>query len=182
MSALNDLELSELMSRAQSGDAVAYQDLLSRLDLFLDSFLAKTVRNAENRKDITQEILLAVHKSRHTYAADRRFTSWFLAIAHYKLSDHLRHAYRDRKFEELSESLESAAASSLDSLIASDQHANLQKSIDSLDARSQAVVKGLKLEDKSVHDLATELRISPSNVKVIAHRAYETLRKKLESL
>lgn len=182
MSVLNEPQLSELMSRAQNGDALAYQDLLSQLEKFLMSFLAKTVRQDEHRLDITQEVLMAVHKSRHTYVPDRPFTSWFFAIVHYKLSDHLRETYRDRKFEDLSETLESETANALDSMIAHARQQKLLSSIDSLDARSQAVVKGLKLDEKSVADLSAELHISPSNIKVIAHRAYETLRKKLENL
>lgn len=182
MSSLNESNLAELMGRAQNGDALAYQDLLSQLDQFLMSFLAKAVLQSELRQDVAQEILMAVHKSRHTYASDRPFTSWFLAIAHYKLSDHLRYSYRGRKFEDLSEDIAASSVSTLEQLISIDNQLAVRRSIESLDDRSKTVVKGLKLEDKSISDLALELNTSQSNIKVIAHRAYETLRKKLENL
>jgi RNA polymerase sigma-70 factor, ECF subfamily len=45
--------------------------------------------------DLLQEILLSIHKSRHTYNNDRPFRPWVFTIAKFRLLDHLRKHYAD---------------------------------------------------------------------------------------
>ena len=180
MALLNDSELSYLMSQAQDGDRVAYEKLLTQLEHFLSQYLSRSIRQSEVRADVIQEVLIGVHKSRHTFSQDKSFSRWFLAITQYKLHDHLRQTYRNNKFEELNESFPSDEVDSLSALITAQKNQYLHEAIEGLDDRAKAIITGLKIDDKSIADLSKELELSESNIKIIAHRAYEKLRNKFK--
>src|SRR5262249_2477759 len=55
----------------------------------------------------------------------------------------------------------------------------LSAALEALPERQRDIVRALKLEDKSVKDVSAELGMSPSAVKVAAHRGYKALRRLL---
>ncbi len=167
------------MVKAQNGDGVAYDVLLYRLYTFLRGYLRVKLNQNEEVENLIQEVLMAMHKSRHTYDSEKPFMSWFLAITHYKHIDFLRK--RKELLTHISpESIQSEDQSPIDHLILKERKEVLLKSIDSLDDRSKKIVTLLKIENKKIPEIAAELNLSESNVKVIAHRAYETLRLEIE--
>src|SRR5471032_1092430 len=89
--------LRGLFIRGLDGDAVAYRAFLDDLTGHLRGFLRKRIHYLQDDiEDIVQEILLAVHNSRHTYRPDEPLTAWVHAIARYKLMDFFRaHAGRE---------------------------------------------------------------------------------------
>ena len=44
-------------------------------------------------EDVVQEVLISIHKARHTYDGKRPIMPWVVAIARFRLSDHLRKYY-----------------------------------------------------------------------------------------
>ena len=72
-------------------------------------FLAKRLSFANEVDDLMQEILISIHKARHTYDGNRPYKPWVYAIAKFRLQDHLRAHYSDQlrhavDFDELEES------------------------------------------------------------------------------
>jgi RNA polymerase sigma-70 factor (ECF subfamily) len=55
----------------------------------------------------------------------------------------------------------------------------VRTALESLPPRQREVVTALKLHDESVRDIAGRLNMSPSAVKVTAHRGYRALRRLL---
>lgn len=170
------------MVKSQEGDKKAYEELLHEVSMFLNSYLRPKVFNAEFLDDIIQEILMGVHKSRHTYDPKRSFMSWLLAITHYKLTDHIRSINKADSSDPLNEDVKEHQASVdlLMDLIKLEDETRFNMSIGKLDERSKQIVLLLKIEGLKVSEVAKRLNLSESNVKVICHRAIDVLKSSLK--
>ena len=69
------------MRAAQAGDARAYEQLLRAIAPFLRSLARRYCRDPDRREDVVQEVLLTVHRVRHTWDPGRPFSPWLAAIA-----------------------------------------------------------------------------------------------------
>ena len=169
------------MARSQDGDKTSYEILLNELSLFLNSYLLKKVYTPDFREDIIQEILFAVHKSRHAYDPKRSFMSWFLSIAHYKLTDHIRTASKHQQSLSTLETHELQSSTDLArELIELEDEKLFQDRLTSLDERSRSVLQLLKVDRLSTAAVAQQLNISKANVKVICHRAIEAIKRSIK--
>lgn len=172
--------LSELMKEAQAGNSTSYETLLIEVNLILQSYLNSKIFNKSQVDDVIQETLMAVHKSRHTYDSNKSFMSWLLAIAHYKISDHLRSQFKYAT-QELDDTFMDPKTDALNSLIENQSYQIINQALDELDHRPKEIVKLLKVEGLKVTEVAARMQLSESNIKVIAHRAYQILEIKLRS-
>lgn len=175
-----DQLLGELMKEAQDGNETSYHTLLSEVYMFLESYLNSKVYNKSQVDDVLQEVLLAVHNSRHTFDASKSFMSWLLAIAHYKIADSLRLQFK-QKNQELEDSIVDTKSDVLNSLIDNQSLHILHQAISELDEKPKKVITLLKLEGLKISEVAVKLNLSESNVKIIAHRACQGLEIKLRS-
>jgi RNA polymerase sigma-70 factor (ECF subfamily) len=82
-----------LMVAAQNGDSKCYERLLREIDAWLRRYYARRLPHPA-AEDARQDVLLAIHAKRHTYAPSRPFGAWAMAIARYKWIDRLRDASR----------------------------------------------------------------------------------------
>jgi RNA polymerase sigma-70 factor (ECF subfamily) len=170
------------MQRAQEGDEAAYVELLVLLTdatrryvcLKLGAIVAWT-------EDVVQETLISVHAARHTYDSRRPFAPWYYAIARNRLIDTLRREGRVSQREIGVETLpDFAAAVGAGEMSFADVDIDaVHAALRSLPPRQREVVESLKLRDESVRDVASRLSMSPSAVKVTAHRGYRALKRLL---
>ena len=79
--------LEALMKLSLDGDKRAYALLLRETARFLRPFLAKRLNFGSEVDDLLQEILLSIHKARHTYDGERPYKPWAYAIAKFRLQD-----------------------------------------------------------------------------------------------
>lgn len=63
------------MRQSLAGNQRAYTSLLHKTTRLLRPFLAKRLNIANEVNDLMQEILLSIHKARHTYDGNRPYTS-----------------------------------------------------------------------------------------------------------
>jgi RNA polymerase sigma-70 factor, ECF subfamily len=169
---------SGLMRLAQKGDQPAYASLLVLLTGITRRFARARVGNAAWIDDVVQETLLAIHGARQTYDAARPFAPWFYAIASSRLIDVIRREKRVTTREVATDALpEIAVADTADETV--DVEA-IRAAVASLPPRQRVVIEQLKFEDQSVRDVAGQLKMSESAVKVTAHRGYRVLRRLLE--
>jgi RNA polymerase sigma-70 factor (ECF subfamily) len=126
-----------------------------------------------------QETLLTIHTARRTYDPHRPFAPWFYAILSSRMIDVLRKQKRVRTREFATDSLPEPASSSTQVHDASEalDARRLKAALDTLPDRQREIVRSLKLEDQSVKDVSERLGMSPSAVKVAAHRGYKALRR-----
>src|SRR2546425_1131336 len=88
----DERHLSELMRRAQSGDAAAYVQLLEDITPRVRQFVRRQrfFLGVEGIEDLVQDILLSLHSVRATYDPTRPFMPWLFAIARNRLADGAR--------------------------------------------------------------------------------------------
>lgn len=163
------------MTLAQAGDGVAYARLLRELTIYTKAIVRKRLDDPALADDVTQDILLALHKARHTYDSTRAFVPWFHAILRFRLTDQLRKIYAGRKFEELD--LNSAYGETFaDPLTKEEVDGTLLHALETLPEKQRLALQKLKLEGLSVKEAAKEAGMSESALKVNAHRAYKAMR------
>lgn len=168
-----------LLLAAQQADEAAYRRLLRELASYLRAFLHKRLGNNPSLDDIIQEVLIGVHKARHTYDGSRPFLPWFHAIVRYKTIDTLRQKRRiqsheildESKFENLTETFEAPEANQ-------ELDEDIMRALAALPPKQRKAVELMKLQGMSAKEAGLELGMSEAAIKVSAHRAYEALRKR----
>lgn len=178
---VQEAELSQLMGKANDGDGSAYEQLLMRVLPFLRNFVNRRVSQMNGGEDVVQEILLSIHKARHTFETDKPFMPWMLAIAQYRLADHWRRNGRISAREISDEDLVNAAPADI-AFAWDGGNRNLEALLSSLNGRQKEVVTLLKVEGLSIKEAAVRLGMSESALKVAAHRAYKVLKESLETV
>jgi len=159
------------MGRAQQGDQEAYRRLLDDLVPMLRAFLRRRVFNVSEVDDIVQDVLLAMHRARHTYDPARPIEPWIFAIARNVTIDHTRRHLARSGWETMVEELPDTPGE-IDAPLAP----RLDEALEKLPAAQREAFRMLKLEGLSVDAAAERAGTTPGALKVRAHRAYKALR------
>ena len=170
------------MREAQGGDQEAYRTLLEELRPVLHTFLSRRVHRTSEVDDILQEVLLGVHKARHTFDPERSFLGWMFSIARYKLIDYVRRHKRKYSKEIFDEELSERAGWYDDVSAITEDRQELTVAMQELPDRQREIVALLKVEGLSVRQVAEKTQLSESAVKVNAHRAYKKLKREIVRL
>jgi RNA polymerase sigma-70 factor (ECF subfamily) len=175
------LDWSRLVARAQDGDRRAYRLLLEDMTPYLRSLALRHFREPSEIEDVVQDVLLAVHAVRHTYA--RPYAPWLAAIARRRIVDRIRSQARaDRREVALA-----AGHATFSPLPANIQHvdaeaapAELRAAIAYLPPDQREAIDLLKLRELSLKEAASASGRSVAALKVTMHRAMKRLRKLLQ--
>ena len=159
-----------MMAAAQRGDARSYRELLNDLGPMVFAFLRRRVRDPDECQDAYQDVLLALHRARHTYDPSRPFEPWLFAIARHVAVDHFRYRMVHTSHEILVEELPEPAGD------ADPARPRLAEALDRLPQAQREAFEMLQLEGLSVAAAAARVGITTGALKVRAHRAYRALR------
>ncbi len=176
----NDTDnLAELMKLALAGNQTAYATLLQETSRLLRPFLAKRLNFTNEVDDLLQEILISVHKARHTYDGNRPYKPWVYAIARFRLQDHLRAHYADQLHhaDDLSELEEHLHENVTESAIS---YESIRGEVEKLPEKQALILQLMHQEGYTAKEVGAKIGMNESAVKVAAHRAYKVLRQKLE--
>lgn len=167
----------ELALKAQSGDKNAYNALLKDISNFTKNYLLGSLSSPDWADDITQEVLVSVHKSLKTYSSDRPFTPWLMAIIKFRRTDFLRRHYGSRQDRLVAiEDYEDAAVTNPDH---AGEYKDIEGALAALPAKQREAFELLKVQGYSVKEVADQTGMSTSAVKVSVHRAIMKLKKTL---
>lgn len=171
--------LEALMRQSLAGDQRAYAALLRETSRLLRPFLMRRLSFANEVDDLMQEILISIHKARHTYDGIRPYKPWVYAIAKFRLQDYLRAHYSDQlrhavDFDELDENLHE----SVTELVMS--YESISGEVQKLPGKQAAILRLMHQDGYTAKEVAEKMGMNESAVKVAAHRAYKVLRKNLE--
>lgn len=170
-------EFSRLMTAAQDGDQRAYGVLLQAVAPFLRAQVRRNLRNPADAEDVVQEILLTIHRVRHTYDPARPFMPWLVAIARRRVIDRLRAKGRQDAREVIvapdDETFTGAAANRQEE---EPDHEALMAAVARLPQGQRLAVELLKFQDLSLREASEKSGMSVGSLKVAAHRAYKALR------
>jgi RNA polymerase sigma-70 factor (ECF subfamily) len=165
------------MMAVQAGDAVAYDKLLGELLPHLRGFVSRRLGDWTAREEVVQNVLVAMHRARHTYRAERPFGPWLYAVARNAITDHLRARARRARREV---SVEPARLPEPAVVPETPGEAALSPEIElalaALPPAQREAVVLVQLEGLSVAEAAARVGISRGALKVRAHRGYRALR------
>lgn len=160
------------MERSLQGDVWAYQQLLVHLTVNLRNVVRARARAAGvDAEDVVQEVLLALHVKRSTWARGTPVAPWVAAIARNKIVDALRR--RGHRIEVPVESVEETLWS--DESENEERAHDLERVLDKLNERQREVIRAVSLEGHSAQEVARRLRMSEGAVRVTLHRTLRTL-------
>lgn len=173
-------EWPQLMAKAQAGDQMAYTRLLKALVPVIRSLVRKQIGNDVLVEDIIQDVLLTVHRVRHTYDPTSPFLPWLMAISHARTVDALRkrgrHPVRELDDNDAPEYTtdEGFSAASMEQQHSQEELAIL---LNQLPARQRQVVEHVHLHEMTLSETATRNNLTVAAVKSLLHRALNNLRR-----
>lgn len=155
---------------------MAYSALLEAIMNLIQPFVRKRVHGAENQKEVVQDILLSIHRARHSFDTTAAFKPWLYSIAYYRVADFLKVSYRRRAEVNASNEFLSQI-SSIDTVDEDEDRQAFKQALDQLPMQHQKLLRLLKVEGHSVRAVSAETGMTEGAIKVAVHRAIKFLKK-----
>lgn len=181
---------AELMLRVKDGDSLSFALLLEKHRAPVIHFLYRMVQDRAVSEELAQEVFLRVYRSRASYEATAKFTTWLFRIATHLALNWLRDGRRERGQERLDEEgaefrarqVRDGEPSVEQRLVSGARLEEVRRAVAALPAKQRAAVLMHKYEELEYSQIARVLGCSESAVKSLLFRAYETLRARLAHL
>ena len=178
-----EVHLAGLMAAAQDGDGASYERLLYACLPLIGSVARGQGVPAERVDDVIQDVLLTLHRLRHTYDPGRAFTPWLRAIAKRRAVDALRSSRRQRTREIHAplayEGHPDAAVTAAQTLERSDRARYLRAAVAALPEGQRQAIEELALRERTLEEAAANTGRTKGALKVNLHRALKALRARL---
>jgi RNA polymerase sigma-70 factor (ECF subfamily) len=154
-------------------------------------FMFRMCRNEAAAEELAQEVFLRVYRSRESYQASAKFTTWLYRIATNLAVNHARDTRHERpenvvsvdeQNEETGTTLELAddRLTAEENLLRRERMAAIRRRVEALPERQRLAVVMHKYQQMDYKQIAEVLKLSESATKSLLFRAYETLREQLK--
>ena len=163
------------MRAAQQGDSASYESLLRELLPVIRGFVFGRVKGRDQAEDVVQNVLLSIHRSRHTYQPSREFKPWLHAVMRNAIIDAARsrrHEWRHQVFEEREHASGERAPDEIEEALSGP----LAEALAKLPAGQREAVELMHVRGMSVKEGAAATGTKISAFKVRAHRGRQMLR------
>lgn len=163
------------MRASQEGDQEAFEALLNEILPRIRSQVFGRLGGREHAEDVVQNVLLSIHRSRHTYHPTRPFKPWLNAVTRNAVIDAVRarrNDWRHQSFDEHEVPGELASPSETREAISPE----LQSALSRLPEAQREAVELLHVEQLSVREAANKTGSTVGAFKVRAHRGRVRLR------
>lgn len=182
---------ADVMLRVKAGDQAAFDYLVQKYRRAMISFMYRMAHNSAAAEDLAQEVFLRVYRSRDTYAASAKFTTWLYRIATNLAVNYARDTRHekpentvslDQPDEETGLTMDVADNSLTveQNILRRERMAAIRKHVQELPERQRMAVVMHKYQGMDYRQIAEVLHLSESATKSLLFRAYETLRDKLK--
>ena len=182
---------AEIMLRAKAGDQPAFDYLVQKYRRPIVGFMYRMARNAAVAEDLAQEVFLRVYRSRASYEASAKFTTWLYRIATNLAVNHARDTRHERPEvtvsldepdEESGTTLElpDATLTAEQSMVRRERMMAIRSKVEALPEQQRLAVIMHKYQQMDYKQIAEVLKKSESATKSLLFRAYETLREQLK--
>jgi RNA polymerase sigma-70 factor (ECF subfamily) len=171
-----------LLTRYRAGDQQAFADLVVRYQRALYNAALWIVRNAEDARDVTQEVFLKVAVRLEEYDARYKFFSWIYRIA---VNESLNLLRRNGRVEALDEEDELPAGESANpewQLGEAQKSGRIRQALMSLSANDRIVLMMRHFSELSYEEIAGILELDEKTVKSRLYEARQRLRELLQDL
>jgi RNA polymerase sigma-70 factor (ECF subfamily) len=182
---------AEIMLRVRDGDDTGYDILIAKYRKPIINFMFRMVHNQAVAEELAQEVFLRVYRSRQTYRAEAKFTTWLYRIAtnlgvnHARDTKHERAAqnvYLDQPDPETGTTPDVAdeTASVEENLVHDERMRAIRQHVMALPERQRNAVLMHKYQGLDYKQIGEVLKLSESATKSLLFRAYQTLRERLK--
>jgi RNA polymerase sigma-70 factor (ECF subfamily) len=182
---------AEVMLRVKAGDDSAFDYLVQKYRRAMVHFMYRTLRNGAAAEDLAQEVFLRVYRSRSSYEASAKFTTWLYRIATNLAVNHARDTRHERpentlSLDEVNQDTGTAvdvadrSPTAEEELVKRERLAGIREKVQSLPERQRMAVIMHKYQQMDYGQIADVMKLSESATKSLLFRAYETLREQLK--
>ena len=186
-----ELEDSAIMLELRAGNMAGFDYLIQKYRKPIINFMYRMVHNQAVAEELAQEVFLRVYRSRETYRAEARFSTWLYRIAtnlgvnYARDTRHERAAstiYLDEADSETGTTPDVAdAGPSAEARMLQRERLNaIRQHVLALPERQRMAVLMHKYEGMDYKQIGDVLKLSESATKSLLFRAYQTLREKLK--
>jgi RNA polymerase sigma-70 factor, ECF subfamily len=182
---------ADVMLRAKAGDQSAFDYLVQKYRRPMVSFMYRMARNTSAAEDLAQEVFLRVYRSRSTYEASAKFTTWLYRIATNLAVNHARDTRHERPEVQVSLDepdqetgttfeLPDGTLNAEQVILRRERMQAIREKVESLPEQQKLAVIMHKYQQMDYKQIADVLKKSESATKSLLFRAYETLRNQLK--
>jgi len=180
-----------IMLRVAAGDEAGFNYLVQKHYRAMIHFLFRMVHNQAVAEELAQEVFLRVYRSRESYRAEAKFTTWLyriatnLAVNNARDTRHERAAqnvYLDQPDEETGTTPDVADddPNVEQNMLREERMAAIRQHVMALPERQRMAVLMHKYQGMDYKQIGEVLKLSESATKSLLFRAYQTLRDKLK--
>jgi RNA polymerase sigma-70 factor (ECF subfamily) len=189
---LEMLSDADVMLRVSAGDDSAFNYLVEKYRRPMISFMYRMTHNQAVSEELAQEVFLRVYRSRQTYAASAKFTTWLYRIATNLAVNHARDTKHERPENTVNiDEPDSETGMTVDvadsglnaeqAILRRERMEAIRQRVEALPERQRMAVIMHKYQGLDYKQIAAVLKLSESATKSLLFRAYETLRDSLKS-
>jgi len=175
-SAFAEWSSEQLAERSKAGCLDAFEQLVLLYENRIFNFFWRFTGNHHDAEDLTQETFVRAHRSLHRYNASFSFSAWLFTIARRTGANHFRSAQR---FEELPQNEESVLETPASALESKDEKNSIWRLVRTLKPKLAQALWLRYAEGFSIAETARIMRTNQIHVKVMLHRARESLARML---
>ncbi|WP_263352887.1 RNA polymerase sigma factor [Acidicapsa acidisoli] len=182
---------AEIMLAVAAGDEVGYNYLVTKYHRQIIHFLYRMVRNEAVAEELAQEVFLRVYRSRESYRAEAKFSTWLYRIATNLAVNHARDTKNERTAQTLELDAPDAESGSTPEvadddlnveqrMLREERMAAIRAQVSALPERQRMAVLMHKYQEMDYRQIGDVLKLSESATKSLLFRAYQTLRERLK--
>jgi RNA polymerase sigma-70 factor (ECF subfamily) len=188
---LSEMSDAEVMLLAGAGDDSAFEYLVDKFRRPIVSFMYRMTHNQAVAEELAQEVFLRVYRSRSSYQAEAKFSTWLYRIATNLGVNYARDTRSERTAPTVNLDEPDAETGTTpdvaDStptveveILRQERMAAIRKHVMALPERQRTAVLMHKYQGLDYKEIGNVLKLSESATKSLLFRAYETLRERLK--
>jgi len=183
---------AEIMLAVAAGDEAGYTYLVGKYHRQIIHFLFRMVHNEAVAEELAQEVFLRVYRSRESYRAEAKFSTWLYRIATNLAVNHARDTKHERTAQTLElDSVDAETGTTPEvadddpnveqRMLREERMAAIRAQVAALPERQRMAVLMHKYQEMDYRQIGEVLKLSESATKSLLFRAYQTLRESLKA-
>lgn len=182
---------ADIMLRLKAGELGCFDFLMNKYRRPIVHFMFRMVHNQAVAEELAQEVFLRVYRSRETYRAEAKFSTWLYRIATNLAVNHARDTKNERLAPKVQLDEPDPETGSLHDvadatpnveadMLRRERMNAIRQHVMALPERQRTAVLMHKYQEMDYKAIGAVLKLSESATKSLLFRAYQTLRERLK--
>jgi RNA polymerase sigma-70 factor (ECF subfamily) len=172
--------VAPLVARARRGDTAAFAEVVEACRPLIYRWSVVVTGDLDEAEDVTQEVLVRLHRSLPRYRVEARFTTWLYRITQNAARDRLRSRRRRQRLvletEPVTEAHDAGAAGRV---LEAELGLVVRRFLASLPERQRQIFDLVDLQDHTPTEAAKMLGLDAGTARAHLHRARRTIRSRV---